>query len=260
MATQIVGLTATQVAPIKADAATVHVAFQVAGDAPDTIQIYAHDLAGGDVGGLADLRQTVAFVAGTANYEVNLALRAGTAFTVSVCPRMNTDKVDGTIDGQPWSNYCVVASLFTRTPTSPAGQAWPPPVITGVDPEPATLAGDATITVSWQSAVPYDKFLIWWTESGIANAQGEVESQGTSGSWSAGPTRPGLRYTFAVMGGVSAFWDYKYSTWGPTVPAVGVANLHRLREFLVHSGRPAGAQSVRSLLPRGGSLRALMRI
>jgi len=117
------------------------------------------------------------------------------------------------------------------------------------------------ITVKWTSQ-PYDKFLIWWTQNGMAMAQGEVDSSGSSGSWTASPTVPGAKYTFSVKGGTygGVFGNYNYSDWGPTVTATAPHRYSSLRYFLRASGVNPGAQPLRKLTQKQSSVRKFMKL
>lgn len=115
------------------------------------------------------------------------------------------------------------------------------------------------ITVSWSSPTNYDKFLVWWTEDGIALQQGEIDSAGTSGSWTA-PTAPGHWYTFQVEGGLSSGLGYDYSGWGPKVRILAPPNLTDLRQYLLNSGVNPVGRSLRSVMPSSDTLRKFMRI
>jgi hypothetical protein len=142
----------------------------------------------------------------------------------------------------------------------PSGKLTPPTVKVDAN-EPATLQGPGTITVSWVS-IQYDKFLIWWTVNGQSLAQGEVDTGGTSGSWTTNqPVSPGAVYTFSVEGGTSAgLSGYNYSGWGNTVTVTAVQNLLSLVQFLVHSGiNPAGL-SIDSMKGGRTSLKQVMQL
>jgi hypothetical protein len=130
--------------------------------------------------------------------------------------------------------------------------------------EPATLTGDGTIAISWVSS-QYDKFLIWWTVNGEAADQGEVDTPGTSGSWTTNQSKdtliPGAVYTFMVEGGVYAgLSGYNYSGWGNTITVTAVQNLRSLVQFLEHSGiNPAGLR-VSSIMGGQTSLKRVMKL
>ena len=136
------------------------------------------------------------------------------------------------------------------------------PVIIKTDAEPATLTGDNSITISWISS-QYDKFLVWWTVVGQALAQGEINSPGTSGTWTTNQAcSPGAPYTFAVEGGIGQGLasGYNWSGWGPTVDVTAVQNLRSLVQFLKHSGiNPAGL-SVESIMGGQTSLKKVMKL
>ncbi len=157
---------------------------------------------------------------------------------------------------------CVPPVSQTILPQSPpaAGEVLTPPFITNLDPQPATIHQGNSITVAWSSTIQYDKFLVWWTENGIAKIQGEIDADGYSGSWTAAPTVPGASYTFAMNGGIGYTWGADYSGWGPTQKINAVPNLTSLRQFLQHSGLDPIGQHLRSLLPTGVTLKRFMKL
>jgi hypothetical protein len=247
-----------QLPPITSTTAQVQVSFEIHGILPDFVQIYAVNAAGTGLGVLVD---KVDMSPPEINYDDPITLQAGTLYTIHACPRTGTEQnPDEMIDGAYWESYCVAGTITTLASSSPPGGNRPPPVIINLDPEPATINQDNRIAVAWSSTIHYDRFLVWWTENGVALAQGEIDTGGYSGSWTT-RTRPGYAYTFAVDGGVSAgVSGFNYSGWGPTEKITASLNLTSLRQFLQHSGiNPAGEQ-LRSRMPSGVTLRKFMKL
>lgn len=242
-----------QIPPITPTTAQVKVNFTLLGILPDFVQIYASSASGTGPSQLAD---TVDMSPPENQYDDIITLQAGIYYTIYACPRTGSkDNLDDQIDGQYWESYCQMETIITQASSSPPGGNMVPPVITSLTPQPATISQGNRITVAWSSPTHYDKFLVWWTENGIANAQGEIDSGGNSGSWTAS-TFPGNWYTFAVEGGVSDGWGYNYSAWGPTVRIMGSANLTSLRQYLQSSG----VVSLRSVMHSGDTLRKFMKL
>jgi len=246
-----------QLPPITPTTAQVQVSFEIQGILPDLVQIYAVSASGNGLGSLVD---KVDMNPPEIKYDENITLQAGIPYTIHVCPRTETGQIlDDQIDGEYWESYCVAGIITTQASSSPPVGTLPPPVITNLDPEPATIHQGNSITVAWSSTIKYDKFLVWWTENGIALAQGEIDAGGYSGSWTA-QTVPGANYTFAVDGGVGYTWGNDYSGWGPTKKITAVPNLTSLRQFLLHSGLNPIGQHLRALIPTGVTLRKFMKL
>ena len=176
-------------------------------------------------------------------------LPSGTIANLSICGNYE--------DGGPL--FCTNVQPRTAGNPPPVGGAFPPPVITNLDPEPAAINQSNSITVAWSSTIHYDRFLVWWTKNGVALAQGEFDAGGYSGSWRV-QTVPGANYTFAVDGGVGYTWGVDYSGWGPTEKITAVPNLTSLRQFLQHSGINPTGQQLRSLMPSSVTLRKFMNL
>jgi hypothetical protein len=105
----------------------------------------------------------------------------------------------------------------------------------------------------------YDKYVLGWTQDGVAMAPQDIQQSGASGSWTA-PTVPGHNYTFHVNGGISQFWNYNYSAWGPTYSVVAALNLTSLRGYLNASGINPAGKDLRSLIPTNQALRQYMQL
>lgn len=249
----------TQVAPISATVATVLIQFVVTGIRPDLVQVYAYHAAASGAGGLGDVVDTVDLNMTDPAYSSSFQVQAGTYYTIALCPRTKTgDDLDDEIEGQYWESYCVSTSIVTQSSDQPQGKL-PAPIINSLSAKPATASQGGQITVSWSSSMTYNKFLIWWTENGQALQQGELDVQGASGSWTAGPTTPGATYTFSVKGGLYGGFQYNYSDWGSNVKAVAPQNLNALKQFLQLSGITLNGQGVRSVMATQ-SVRAFMKL
>jgi hypothetical protein len=265
MATGFTDIGLHQETPYTLPNAKVMVTFNLTGQAPDIVQVYAQE-AGSQPANIVEATLVGSIDWQTPNPEGNtlIELQAGNAFDIWLCPRNETDgTLDDDYDNEYWEISCTYAGpITTQVPQAPTQQPTKP-VIIKIDNEPATLKGDGSITVSWVSS-PYDKFLITWTYEGAPPGgtfpQGEVD--GSTSSWTATPTTPGFTFTFAVEGGISAGLaaGYNWSGWGPTVAVKAVPNLRSLVAFLNHSGiNPAGL-SVKSIMGGQTSLKKVMKL
>jgi hypothetical protein len=238
-----------QETPFTANVATLLIEFEVIGIKPDFVQIYAVNYGESTPAGLGDAVHTVDMSITESQYSDAIQVNAGAIYTIWLCPRTGSkDNPDDQIDEAYWEGFCVGQTIVTKSVPLPATQRQPP-VITSIDAERATMTKPDRITVTWTSQ-PYDKFLIWWTQSGAAMDQGEIDNSQSGGSWTAIPTTPGARYTFSVKGGVSGGigGNYLYSDWGPTITATAPHHYSSLRLFLRASGINPGAQGLRSLM------------
>lgn len=257
---QITGL--KQETPYTDTLATFIVQFAITGDTPDFVQVYAVNLGETDPGGLGDVRGIVDFHQPNPPSFCAFTVPAGAVYNVAVCPRTGTiQDPEDTSDGIYWETFCAYENTVARAAPQPEGQR-SPPWISRLDPEPATLTQPDHITVTWGSPQPYDKYLVWWTQNGQPMKQGEPGDSGIAGSWTASPTTPGARYTFAVKGGVSGgiLGNYLYSDWSPTLTVIAPQHFRSLRQFLVGSGINLAAQPVKSLMTGQPSLRAWMKL
>jgi len=257
---QITGL--KQMTPYSAPLATINVQFAIIGDTPDFVQVYAVNIGESDPGGLVDLKGFVDLTVPNPPNFFLITVPAGAVYNVAVCPRTGTpQEPDDDLDGVYWENFCAYGVIVAQATPPPPSQRTPP-TITGLDLQPATLTQPDRITVRWSSSQAYDKFLIWWTQNGQPMDQGEVDSSGIAGSWTASPVTPGARYTFAVKGGVSGgiLGNYLYSDWGPTLTVIGAKNLASLRQFLTASGVNPAGHGVASLRKGQTSLRKFMKL
>ncbi|HEY4931214.1 MAG TPA: hypothetical protein VII23_06555 [Terriglobales bacterium] len=246
MSFQLEWVSLQQVKPFKPDGAQLLIQFRVLGLKPDFVQVYAVNYGETTPSGLADLKDAVPMDSPGPIYTSVIGVEAAAFYTIWLCPRSGEkDSPDDQIDEQYWESFCVGQTIVTQSVELPPNQRQAP-MITAIDAEPATLTQPDRITVRWSSQ-PYDKFLIWWTQNGEGNAQGEVNS---SSSWIASPTVPGARYTFAVKGGTygGVLGNYLYSDWGPTVKAKAPFHYSSLRQYLRASGINPGAQGLRSLM------------
>jgi hypothetical protein len=252
-----------QIDPITPTVATVQVVFTVSGNQPDLVQVYAFNAAETESKGLGDVVGTIDLKNGQTSFTSTIRLQAGSYYTIALCPRnKNGNTLDDTVEGQYWETFCIYYSLITQASTSPEGATkFPPPTISNVVPTAATITKDCSIIVEWQSTITYDKFLIWWTENGIALGQGENDAKGTSGTWTAAPTRPACYYTFSVKGGVAREWGkYDYSDWGPQIKIIAPPNGTSLRRYLQASGIDPARQGMRGLMFPQSSLRRFMKL
>lgn len=275
----------TQVAPISNTSASLKVSFGINGNLPSFIQIYAAP-AGGGVGS-AELVEIVPTKSGVYQYnDIPFSLKAGVYYAVYVCPRTGSQsQPDSTIDGVEWDSYCALAYIVTKNQQSSlaSGQTLDPPVINALVPHPANLKQPNRITVMWSSSTSYDKYVLGWVDSGyqsspqqinysqllqnplwdptlqIPHGSQDINQKGASGSWDV-PTQPDHLYFFHVNGGISQFWNYRYSAWGPTAAQVATPNRTSLRLYLLESGIDPAGQSVRSLVSSGQTVRNFMQI
>jgi hypothetical protein len=144
-------------------------------------------------------------------------------------------------------------------PTSPKKPEKTPPVISDLEPQPASISASSRVKMTLTSSDrPCKKFLIWWTEEGAAKSQGEVEpgANVTATTWTT-DTVPGLAYTFKAEGyaGVDG-----WSKWGPEVNMVAPSNLRSLRQYLLHSSVDPVGENLGSLGLPAGSLRRFMKL
>jgi hypothetical protein len=140
--------------------------------------------------------------------------------------------------------------------------SFPPPYAPELEPQPATIQDSNRIAVRWGSSYSYDKYLIWWFENGVAKPQGEVDSGGITGSWTAEPTIPGAVYSFEVEGGVKNLWGilgYIYSGWSTLQTVTAVPNLTSLKAFLQTSGVSL-PQNLRALMSPQTSVKTFMKL
>jgi hypothetical protein len=249
-----------QVPPTTDTTATIQISFDLLGILPDIVQIYAENAAGTDPANLAD---TIDINPTENQYTEDFTLLAGTYYTIYACPRTKTNGVlDDQIDGEYWETYCVSSAIVTQEPATSGGNL-PPPIISKLDPEPATITQGNSITVTWSSSVPYFKIHIGGTENGRAINQQEFDFPdpgSSSGSWTVS-TIPEAHYTFNAQGGSGLGGD-TWSHWGPTVKITASPNLTSLKQILQHSGINIAGQHLRQLMPSasGGSLRKFMQL
>ena len=250
-----------QVQPYTANDAKLLIQFTVLGIKPDLVQIYAVNYGETTPAGLGAIADTNDLTGPDPFFTNVIDVQAGSIYTIWLCGRTgDKDNPDDQIDGVYWESLCVGQTIVTKSYPLPATQRQPP-VITAVDALPATMTKPDQITVKWTSQ-PYDKFLISWTQNGVPMPQGEIDSSGSSGSWTASPTVPGAKYTFSVKGGQygGIFGNYNYSDWGPTVTATAPPQYSSLRFFLRASGVNPGAHPLRSLMQKQSSVRRFMKL
>jgi hypothetical protein len=116
--------------------------------------------------------------------------------------------------GSPRRPIALVGKVYCKVDAEYGAIAAGDLLTTSPTPGHAMKASDDQITVKWTSQ-PYNKFLIWWTQNGVAMDQGEIDDSQSGGSWTASPITPGALYTFSVKGGVSGGigGNYLYSDW-----------------------------------------------
>jgi hypothetical protein len=265
MATGFVNISnPVQLKPYTLPNAKVQISFNLTGLPPDIVQVYAQEA------GSQPANLNAATLVGTIDWQtpnpeglITVEVQAGSAFTFWLCPRNETDGVpDNQYADDYWEVSCTNAgSLTTKVPQTQIDQPTKPVIVKTVN-EPATLNADASITISWVSS-SYDKFLVWWTVNGQSLAQGEVDTGGTSGTWTTNQQlSQGADYTLAVEGGTSAglFAGYNWSGWGPSVTVRALQNTDSLVTFLTNSGiNPAGL-SVSSIMGGKTSLKEVMKL
>jgi hypothetical protein len=236
------------------------VSFTLSGDMPKFVQIYAAP-AGGSVGS-ASLVLAVNVQSSQTQYDETISLPANVYYAVYVCPRTGSQQEpDDQTDGQSWESYCAVGYITIKS-NAPSAEPLVPPVITVLNPEPATMQHDNQIAVLWSSPTQYNKFVLGWTQNGVDMQPQDLPlaNPSGSGSWSA-PTIPGAAYTFHVNGGISQFWNYNYSAWGPTVSVTAALPYMSLRAYLLNSDVNLKVQqSLRSLMQQGQTLRSFMKL
>jgi hypothetical protein len=238
------------------------VSFQLSGDMPKFVQIYAAP-AGGSVGS-ASLVLAVNVPSSQTQYDETITLPADVYTAVYVCPRTGSQQQpDDETDDQPWETYCAVGYITVKSKAAPPAGPLVPPVITVLNPAPATMQHGNQITVLWSSPTQYDKFVLGWTQNGVDMQPQDLPSSpdpSGSGSWIA-PTIPGAAYTFRVNGGISQFWNYNYSAWGPTASVTAALPYLRLRAYLLNSDVDLKVQQhLRSLMQQGQTLRSFMKL
>ena len=269
-----------QVPPINSTTATINVSFAIGGNLPSFVQIYAAP-AGGGVGS-AELVDIVPTKSGVYQYnDIAFSLKPNVYYAIYVCPRTGPqNEPDATIDGVEWDAYCAMAYIATKSQTAPpTPQTLDSPVISSLIPHPADMKQPNRITVIWSSSTSYDKYVLGWVDSGyqsspqtinygiilqnppweLPNNSQDINEKGTSGSYDV-PTQPGHLYFFHVNGGISQFWNYRYSPWGPPAAQLATTNSTSLRMFLLNSGMNPSGQGIRSSLSQGQSIRSLMQI
>lgn len=233
-------MAATQVDPTTEASGTIQVDFEISGE-PDSVQIYV-----GNGVDLSALRVEVPIVANKSNYSEKISdVIPGAVYTVFACPRfVQSDYVNGVY----WETVCAAQPLVVKgIKRGGESRDRPAPVITSAVAFPATLGVPGHIELRWQADVKYDKFIIWWTENGEANGQGEVENgSSTTGTWSAS-THPHRHYTFAVMGGQSTFWHFDYSGWGPVIQVDAAPPIQSVGQFVGRTSSSSDRQSTKAL-------------
>jgi hypothetical protein len=256
-------LSLEQETPFTAGNTKLFVQFEIIGAKPDFVQIYAVNYGETTPAGLADIAASVDVSDAASIYFREIVVQAGAVYTIWLCPRTGSqDEPDDQIDGEYWEGLCVGQTIVTKSDSLPDDQR-NAPIITGIDAEPATISNPDQITVTWTSQ-SYDKFLVWWTKNGEGLAQGEIGGPRSGGSWTASPTVPGARYTFAVKGGTygGIFGNYNFSDWGPTVKATAPPHYSSLRLFLRASRVLPLPQGLRSLMHahKQSSVRKFMKL
>ncbi|MDG6905533.1 MAG: hypothetical protein JRN20_07105 [Nitrososphaerota archaeon] len=269
-----------QVPPISSTTATIQVSFEIAGDLPSFVQIYAA-MAGTGVS-TAPLVNLVPIKSGVYQYnDIPFAVKPpGVTFIIYVCPRTGPQNLpDNMIDGVEWDSYCATAYITPKGQQASPPETLSPPSISAFVPHPANMNQPNRITVTWASSTSYDKYVLGWIDVGyqtdpnavnygsilqnppweLPNQAQDINQKGTSGSYDV-PTQPGHLYIFHVNGGISQFWNYRYSPWGPPAAQIAIPNSRSLRTYLLDSGiNPAGC-SMRSLLSSGQTVRTFMQI
>jgi hypothetical protein len=228
----------------------------------DIVQVYAVNAANAEPSGLGDVVDSVDMTIAEAEYPSVVDLQAGAAYQIHLCPRSKTgDQLDDQTEGAYWETFCIAQTFVTQAPGQPT-QTYPVPVITSFQSDPADISRPNRITVSWTSAQSYDKFLVWWLIHGmnIPQAEGEIDSGGYSGSWTAQPTQPNVLYDFSLKGGLSAFWNFIYSDWSPPLQVRAAGNLTSLRKFITGGGTSSNSIHIRPLMKGETSIRKFMHL
>ena len=277
---QLVITKLVQVPPINSTTATLQVSFAIYGNLPSFVQIYAA-MAGTGVG-TAPLVNVVPIKSGVYQYnDIQFTVKPpGVIFHVYVCPRTGSqNQPDNTIDGVEWDSYCATAYISPKSQQTTPSEGLYPPSINALVPHPANMNQPNRITVMWSSSTGYDKYVLGWVDGGyqtnpkainystllqnppweLPNHSQDINQSGTSGSYDV-PTQPNHLYIFHVNGGISQFWNYKYSPWGPPAAQIATPNRTSLRMYLLDSGINPAGQSVRSLLSSGQTVRNFMQI
>ncbi len=262
--TEINVVSITQIGPLTVSTATVRIIFQVLGQMPDNVQVYAT----GASSEMGQLVQTVDINSHDPDNSTQFDLQAGTEYFFHLCPRTTTAGIpDNEMDGKPWETFCTAALSFTThaAPGPPIGDPKPlPPVINSFQTTPATLTGDAHIVVFWsEPSVGVDQFHIMWAPKGGGFSNAEVSAKDAGGRFSAGPVRPNITYEFKMQGCITKLiGDNICSDFSQPKSFTMPPFTHSLRTFLVDSGvdlgRTVGLKSVNTAHIR--SLRALMKL
>jgi len=199
-------------------------------------------------------------------------LHAGASYRITLCPRVEPDNPDETIDGQPWETFCTQGVLFqVQGSGPPPGSNLPPPTIVSHTARQATLTSDSRVDIHWLSAKSYDAFDVGWTEQAVTgatiNSGGfRVESSGSDGAFGRSPAEPGHWFRFVVSGVVEHTFlgikigEDKSPDSAPDV-VTAAANTRSLRTFLRLSAvtlnpgiRSLGAEAY------GRGIRAMMKL
>jgi hypothetical protein len=134
---------------------TVILTYELLGPGADFVECYATNAAGQGLGVLED-QFDVSLT--EFNYSQNITLKAGSYYTVGLCPRTGPkDSPDQEIDGEYWESYCVFATLVTQSQPPPPPPPPPSPSQT-YDPGPPVMA----------QAVPFRRLLLTWDHTWYA--------------------------------------------------------------------------------------------
>jgi hypothetical protein len=168
MAFSIRFLQLKQLQPFAADSAKVFGQFEVTGIKPEFVQIYGILGIGLQPGTVGNATDTVDLTIKDVDYTFTLDLVAGAIYTIWLCPRSGSkESPDDQMDGVYWEAYCVSQTIVTQSTGQAAGQR-PPPHITALEAQLATLSQPERIVVRWQAPQPYGKYLIAWAPNASA--------------------------------------------------------------------------------------------
>ncbi len=187
------------------------------------------------------------------SYTSTIELAVGSFFSISLCPRTVTNGVlDDKIDDQPFETFCTFTTIITKAPGDGGGDK-PAPVITAVEPHPATITQQNGIKISWRS-IHYELFNVRFAEQGHSEKQDEIDSPGSDGFFVLQPTQPRHIYIFKVQGCHSGIFGTSCSPFSQ-VTVTAARNTQSLRTFL--SGVDS-SNGIRSVAPGVSSVRSLM--
>jgi hypothetical protein len=179
----------------------------------------------------------------------NAGLNANTTYNYRVCA------VSG---NSPTCSGWASAKTQAAPPTSPSGTV--APIITGHDDAPDR------ITIRWTSSESYGSYNVRWAEKGLAEAQDEVGTSGTTGAHTVGGLQPNRVYTFKVQGCHRTLYGSSCGYWSailqvttpvplpppPTAPVLSASSPDP-RRIIISWSVSADQQITHTLIQRDGA-------